>query len=282
MIPILMLISLIGLIVASYTDIRTREVPDWLNYSLIGAGFGLRLLYSIIGWNINVFLYGVYGFLVFLAVGLIMYYFGQWGGGDSKLLMGLGVLIGLEFEQNFLINFFIMILVIGAVYGMAYSIFLAIRKWNSFKKKFLELNESYIKIKRIIIVVCVVLFVVSFFLDFFVRLPLYLIIVFILSGFYIFVFARAIERVAMIKFVKPNQLTEGDWIVNDIKVRGKYVTGPKELGITKEQIAVLKKARLKKVLIKEGIPFVPSFLIAYLVTFLVLDYGFNFLRVFVF
>ena len=35
MIPVLYLIALIALIIASYTDIKTREVPDWLNFSLI-------------------------------------------------------------------------------------------------------------------------------------------------------------------------------------------------------------------------------------------------------
>ncbi|MBI2574772.1 hypothetical protein HYV82_02720 [Candidatus Woesearchaeota archaeon] len=74
----------------------------------------------------------------------------------------------------------------------------------------------------------------------------------------------------MLKYVGPEKLTEGDWIAKDIYVGGKYVCGPKDLGIEKSQIRQLLKYRhlgkIKKVLIKEGIPFVPSFLIAFLLS----------------
>ncbi|GIU69536.1 MAG: hypothetical protein KatS3mg002_0772 [Candidatus Woesearchaeota archaeon] len=46
----------------------------------------------------------------------------------------------------------------------------------------------------------------------------------------------------------------------------KYITGPKDLGISKEQIELLKKSKIKKVLVKEGIPFIPAFLIAFILT----------------
>ena len=74
----------------------------------------------------------------------------------------------------------------------------------------------------------------------------------------------------MLKYVLPKQLTEGDWIVKEIKIGGKYITGPKDLGIEKKQInkliSLYKKKKVNKILIKEGIPFVPSFFIAYVVT----------------
>ena len=41
-------IAFFALLIASYTDLRTREVPDWLNFGLIGTGFGINLLFSII------------------------------------------------------------------------------------------------------------------------------------------------------------------------------------------------------------------------------------------
>ena len=74
----------------------------------------------------------------------------------------------------------------------------------------------------------------------------------------------------MLKYVKPQQLTEGDWIAKDIKIDGKYITGPKDLGIEKKKInkliALYNKRKVKKILIKEGIPFVPSFFVAYVIT----------------
>ena len=110
--------------------------------------------------------------------------------------------------------------------------------------------------------------------DAFIRLmSLYLAIVLVLT-FYLWIAVKAVESSCMLKYVKPQQLTEGDWIAKDVKVSGKYITGPKDLGIEKKKIRKLielyKKGKVKKILIKEGIPFVPSFFIAYVIT---LAYG---------
>ena len=88
--------------------------------------------------------------------------------------------------------------------------------------------------------------------------------------FYLWLGVKAVENSCMLKYVSPEKLTEGDWIAKDIKIGGKYIAGPKDLGIEKKQIKKLmelyKKRKVKKVLIKEGIPFVPSFLIAFILT----------------
>ena len=44
---ILVSIGLIGLIIATYSDKKTTEIPDYLNYSLIITGLILRLLHSL-------------------------------------------------------------------------------------------------------------------------------------------------------------------------------------------------------------------------------------------
>ena len=67
----------------------------------------------------------------------------------------------------------------------------------------------------------------------------------------------------MYKIISPNQLSEGDWIV-DKSIRKKYNIS--ELGIENYQIIKVKEDKLKKILIKEGIPFIPSFFIAFLIT----------------
>ena len=48
---ILVVITLIGLIIAAITDLKTREVPDLLSYGLIAVGLGLNLLFSFIYQN---------------------------------------------------------------------------------------------------------------------------------------------------------------------------------------------------------------------------------------
>ena len=83
-------------------------------------------------------------------------------------------------------------------------------------------------------------------------------------------FVKSVENSSMYKYVTPNKLTEGDWIAKEIKIDGKYISGPKDLGIEKKQINQLinfwKKGKIKKILIKEGMPFIPSFFIAFIIT----------------
>ena len=132
--------------------------------------------------------------------------------------------------------------------------------------------------------------------------------------FYMFHFIKSIEKIAMIKHVDVEELTEGEWINKEIyadiekgkakigkktdkKTKKEYICGPKDLGISKEQIEKLislkkqgklveiiekikNKKKIKKTVpmkieIKVGIPFVPSFLIAYLVSYLIVIFSLN-------
>ena len=70
----------------------------------------------------------------------------------------------------------------------------------------------------------------------------------------------------MIKNIPINNLTEGDWIVNDIYSKNKIVYSKKSLGVTLDQISIIKKLKIKTITIKEGIPFTPAFLIAFIIT----------------
>jgi len=74
----------------------------------------------------------------------------------------------------------------------------------------------------------------------------------------------------MLKLVEPKELTQGDWVAKDYFHGRKKIAGPKDLGIEKKQIDLLvelrKNKKINKILIKHGIPFVPSFLIAFIVS----------------
>lgn len=269
---ILLIIALIALVIGTYTDIKTREVPDWLNYGLIFIGLGGRLIFSLVTSDFGYIIEGLLGLVLFLVIAYIMYYTGQWGGGDSKMLMGLGALIGLQFKvDSLLIAFFVNALFVGAVYGLIYSLVLAFSK----KKKFLkEWNKLFSKkiivgVRRLMLIAALFLAIIFFFSkDYIIRLLLLVLVLLVFVGFYVYVFVKAVENSCMFKYVKPRQLTEGDWIAKDIKINGKRITGPKDLGIEKKQIRKLVKLYKKKVLIKVGIPFVPSFLIAFLISVL--------------
>ena len=65
----------------------------------------------------------------------------------------------------------------------------------------------------------------------------------------------------MVRVVSGEDLREGDWLNKDIKVKGKIIRADWD-GLSLKDIELLKNK--KKVEIKEGLPFVPAFLIAFL------------------
>jgi len=275
--PIIYSIAIIALAIGTYTDIKTREVPDFVNYSLIAVGLSANVIFSLIKSDISYIINSIIGFIIFLLIALIMFYAGQWGGGDSKMLMGLGALIGLgviNSKNMFLIHFLLNLLIIGSFYGLLWSLSLALRH----RKKFLhEYRKIFLKskLKKLRLIVYMI-FIISFTLNlFFTRDPvikmLFFVLLFLLLiMYYLLIFIKILEKVCMLKYVEPNRLTEGDWIAKEIKYNGKYICGPKDLGIERKQINELIKLynqkKIKRILIKEGIPFVPSFLMAFVIT----------------
>ncbi len=274
--PLFLILAGIAILLAAISDLKTREVPDWLNFGLIFSGIGLRLIFSIMNldaWPITI---GLAGLGLAVVISYAMFYAGQWGGGDAKLLMGLGATLGLDprhLADDIFIAFLVNVLIVGGFYGLFWCIGLAIKHHKAMRTKLAEyVQEKHIvRARRIMLTSTLVLVGIAFFTP---NMVLQFTILMAAFGafmlFYLWIFAKIVERVAMHKHVDPEKLTEGDWIAYDIIVGGKRICGPKDLGISKEQIkelALLKKKKLiKTVLIKEGLPFVPSFFLAYIVT----------------
>jgi len=270
-------IAFAALLIGSWTDIKVREVPDWLNFGLIFAGIGIRLLYSAITFEWMFLVNGLIGLGVFIAVAYIMFYAGLWGGGDSKMLMGLGALIGLPLTLKpfpLLIVFFINVIIIGGIYGLFYSIGLAVKHRKKFVREFFKIihDDKIMKYRKIFLIGFFVLFLLILFLikDITLKLLLLAFILIAYIGFYMIFFIKAVESAAMFRYVEPAELTEGDWIARDYYVDGEKICGPKDLGISREQInrliALKRKGKVKTIKIKHGLPFVPSFLIGFVIS----------------
>ena len=270
-------IAFIALIIGSITDLKNREVPDYVSYSLIFFAFASAIMYSIIQWSYIPIAQTAMGFIVGLIIAYTMFYLGQWGGGDSKLIMGLGAALGFNLfalfgEKNYwLLIFLFLTVIVGAVYGLFWSIALAIKHHREFRKALIALSHKkhILIIRRIALVLLIVFTIVTFFFvpqEF--RLIIFSFIAVVFFMFYIWLFVKVIELGCMVKDVSVSKLTEGDWIYKNIKIGKKYLAGPKDLGISREQITLLKKyvklGKIKKVTIKEGIPFIPAFLIAFI------------------
>ncbi|MBC8500175.1 MAG: prepilin peptidase [Nanoarchaeota archaeon] len=276
MIPVNYVFAFFGLLFASIFDIKTREIPDWLNYSMIGLGFGTAVIYSTIFLTFRFLVSAVLGFLLALLIAMIFYKAGQWGGGDAKAMMGLGALIGLEFtgELPIFIILLLNIFIIGAIYGTVWSVFLAIKHKKQFKKSFKEIiREKNILIIRKTILIIVVLLLLSLLITPTLVKPFILgIAAFVFFVFYFYVYSKAVEKAAMEKYIPIEKLTEGDWVLEEIYANKKKICSPKDYGVTKKQIAKLlelkKYHKRSKIKIKEGIPFLPSFFIAFVMLLL--------------
>lgn len=252
---------LVVLIIASYTDLRTKEIPDWVSYGFIFAALGIRSLYSFQdGWQVMAS--GILGFAAFYLLALLFYYTHQWGGGDSKLLMGMGAALGIPYPFTDLsftpLWFLLLLLFSGAVYGLIWLSVIAIQRRNCL---FPELRSLLMDHKKIHLGVgfSSLLFLGAGFLVH----PLLLIVALLVALYYLLLFLVAVQSCCFISEKDTATLTEGDWLAEDVVIHGKTLLKKKTL--TKNDIEKLHHQKISSVLIKEGIPFVPSFLIAYLI-----------------
>lgn len=262
---ILVFIALLWIAAACITDIKKREVANWLSFSLIAIALAIRAFAAILIQKPSFFLYGLAGLAVFFALGNVLYHTRIFAGGDAKLLIALGAVFATtpsfvnltSMRMPFLLLFFLNILLFGSAYGIFYSIFLAIKNKKSFITEVKKLNVETKKL-RFFFLAFVSLLLVMLLMTKLYNILFLLAIVLIFP--YLYIFVKAVENSCMIKLVSPKQLTEGDWLAKPVKI-GKRTIKPKTEGLTVQDIAIIKKAR-KKVLVKQGMPFVPVFLIA--------------------
>ncbi len=264
---------------AVLNDLKRREVPNWVNYGLIILGVGFATLRSIALSDISFVVFSLVGVGFAFGLSALMFYLGQWGGGDSKLLIGLGSVLGLPLStaapfiviEGRLLSFLANLVFVSFFYAIAFGVFIALKNPGKFSKAFKQQLESKRLLRKLILAVCLLGFLVVIILhDLASRLVTLLLLTAVISGFYLSVMAKALEKSSMLKQLSPLKLTEGDWIAKDVVVNGKRICGPKDLGVDKRQIRQLvslyNKKKIRTVLVKEGIPFAPSFLIAYVVT----------------
>ena len=279
MIWLSIIIALIILIIGSITDLKKREVHDYVSYGLVFLAFGVSIIYSIIYSDYTNIMQTIFGFIAGVIIAYTMFYLGQWGGGDSKLIIGLGAVIGFNTFQIFgQKNYWFLILLVntvfvGAFYGLLWSIYLGVKHRKEFMKnlKIWSMRKEIIRVRRILMITTLVsCILILLFMGIEFKLMLLGLIALVFVVFYLWIFVKIIEESCMIKKVAISKLTEGDWIFEDIRIGKKYVAGPKDLGISREQIALLKRyekqKKIKFVAIKEGIPFIPAFLIAFILT----------------
>jgi len=258
------LIALVILLIATICDLRTKEVPDELSYGLMGIALLARLIFAFNEQSFSPLLDGLLGFGIFFGIGYALYKTNQWGGADAKILGGLGGLFGFSLTLNdFMLAFFVNLMAAGAIYGLIYAVFIAWKKKPKIRKVKYFKTLSGVSFSFIVIGAVI--------LPGELKILFTILVLLIYSTPFAINFVNGVQN-TMQRRVKPSVLTEGDWVGEDVKYRGKLICRKKDNGLTKKQLAKLNSlydhGKIKKVLLKEGIPFLPSFLIAFVATYL--------------
>ena len=269
MIEILLIATgLIGLIIASISDLKTREIPDWLNFSMIAAGISMRLMQSISTGIWQYLMYTILAVVAMFLLGNLMYYTRQWGGGDTKLLVAIASIFAIVPGQKyFLLSFLLNLVIISTLYGLFWCIYFAFKNRAKFRKELpIYIHKNKHKIKLFLSIALLLLIPLLIINDISLRVLLLSTSIILLLYPLLTTFIEAVERSAMFKELPVSKLTEGDWLTKDIKIKNKLIYSKSSPGIEKRQINLLKKSNIKYVPVKEGIPFVPAFLISILIT----------------
>lgn len=260
----LIAMAIVWMIVSSIQDFRKREVENWWNFSLIIFALVYRAFLSVEKMNFMYIVWGIIGLAGGFVLANVFYYSRIFAGGDAKLLMALGVIIplSLSWQTNLylLALFLIFFILAGSVYGLVFSIFLTIKNYKRFTLEFPKQFKKYSKI--IFVILCIVLLVIAFFIFIHFYMGILLGIILFISPF-LLVYAKALEEGCMFKLVNVKDLTIGDWTVKSIRA-GKEVIKPNWEGLSEQELILIKKYCKGKIEVKQGIPFVPSFLLAFL------------------
>ena len=229
---------LAGIIIASLQDLKRREVDDWLNFLLLVAGIVFVLYTALFQKDFSKVVQMGFTLVVMFGAMNLFYYGRVFAGGDAKLLFAMSALfIGVTFLDS-LINvgiFLFLLMFSGSIYGLGYSGFLYFRRWKEANKEMKNIfsKKKWIRIFCYVgifsVVICSILFLI---LE--NMFPLIIAFIFLLFPA-LFLFSKALEKVCMVKEIAGKELREGDWLVHDVRVKGKTIKSDWE-GLNEEAI----------------------------------------------
>ena len=271
---LLIAIALVGSFACGIYDLKTSNVPDSVCILMIASAL---MLYSISGFLTGDFTSLINSFIVgglFLSFGLLMYFTGQWGGGDGELLVAMGFLLsGLPLVKSIFpifslsLSFFVNSFFIGAIYSIAYSLVLVYRNPSISKDFVSNMRSSRMSLILLLVIAVSLLFLV--------------ISQFILSAISFFIavliffqrFSKTIEK-SFYRKIPVSKLKVDDMLGEDIpKIRlyKRYIKG-----LTEKQIDKIRKVK-RYVVVREGIRYGIVFPLSLVFTLLFGDFFLFFL-----
>ena len=274
---LLLCVALVFLIFASISDIKKKEIPNWLSISLLAIALAIRGIAALTMQEASYFYWALIAAAIVYGISELLYRGMVFGGGDFRILVALAAVFATKpyFVQEsalgepFLITFFINALFVGSLWGVFSAIVfffkLGDKEKKDFSKEFKEISKRKdTRLLRILFFAAAFLFLVFAFIGEYY----FLIISAILIIYpFLYVFIKVAEHKFLIKLVSPDKLTEGDWLAEPVKIGNKVLKKTSD-GLTKQDIELIKKAK-KEVYILEGIVFIPSILVGLLISLFV-------------
>ncbi|MEM5828415.1 MAG: hypothetical protein QW197_02860 [Candidatus Aenigmatarchaeota archaeon] len=228
---------------ASIDDIKTTEIRDFDVYFFISALVFLNFLQIIYYKDFNILTNLIVSTFIFGSIGFLLYFTGQWGMGDSYLLLAFG-LLNLFSNVLEIINWILVTFVFGIYFIFVYSFLFIIISKKYKKMKMLESFSMFLSL---------MLLTISLFLMMLKEIfaALISILIFLYTSIPFLNFAKN----SLIKKIKVSELKEGDVLLEFKFWRG----------ITKKEIEELKRKGIKYVYVKEGVRYAPTFLFVLIV-----------------
>jgi Flp pilus assembly protein protease CpaA len=265
---IFLAVALIGSSLAAAWDLKTTEIPDEIPHTMIALALILFSFQSVLEHNYWLVLNSLIVGGSLLGIGFLMYYFGQWGGGDAKILASIGFLLPtfsskllLPFPISYLINVFL----VGAIYMIFYAFVIAALN----KKIIFQFSKDVRASINVVLLGSIALFIFFLAINWYLMnsfqikfdltsviqnsvFPLFL----TLGLFFLWRFAKAVEEVGFKKTIPVSKLKVGDVLLENRLWEG----------ITEKQLKKIKQSGKRTVVIKEGVRFAPAFPLALIFT----------------
>ncbi len=228
------------LLLVSFLDLLTKETPYFISFPFLIVGFFSNVVLFFFYPSFFLIINIILAFLI----SYLKYKFGLWGGGDFLMFLGMSFYLNLTFPYlKFNILYFLFALYLSTLfYNIIYVFFIYFKK------------NLFSKYELIFIFLLFAFWFINKFFFFFIFL------------FWILIMIHKLDLLYFTKKVSINNLKEEDWIAYKIYREKEIVLDPKKCreGVDEETIQKLKQLKVEVVYVKEGIPYLPAFFLAYL------------------
>ena len=276
LIAVLIGIAIIFLTLDSIIDLMTGEIPEKLTLGLATIIILIATVHTLYYLNPAYVGYAAIVGIAYYIMGYVLFWLGQWGGGDVKMITGIGCVFGyldaLGYSwinttiTPYYITYFINMAVIATPYAVIYTIILGLLNPHIFKTYIHEFKRHKI------ILACILSFAHTiaslYYNQHFLAIVYMLLPIFALASVYL----KVVEKNLLCKTVSVKELQEGDIVAEDIFDGDEKLADKKNIeGITEEQLIkiceLVAHGKLHSdIKIKWGVKFGPTLFLSFLVT----------------